>query len=311
MPRPYSNDLRERAIDEVRSGASRREVAEQFNVCPSTVINWMRRWRETGNGAAKPSGGSVSRLDSYAKWFLNLIAGQPDMTLDEVVVAKKAARIPGSRSAVGRFFLRHGISFKKKSMYAAEQQRADVARARRRWIREQGLLDPARLVFLDESATTTSMVRLRGRCARGLRLVGYAPHGHWKTITFVAGLRHDQMVAPFVLDGPMNGPIFVGYIKQYLVPTLSRGDIVIMDNLPSHKVTGVREAIESAGAELRYLPQYSPDLNPIELSFSKIKAHLRKAAERTVSRLCRRIGLIACSLSARECANYFAHAGYV
>jgi DDE superfamily endonuclease len=116
-------------------------------------------------------------------------------------------------------------------MYAAEQQRADVARARRRWIREQGLLDPARLVFLDESATTTSMVRLRGRCARGLRLVGYAPHGHWKTITFVAGLRHDQMVAPFVLDGPMNGPIFVGYIKQYLVPTLSRGDIVIMDNL--------------------------------------------------------------------------------
>jgi transposase len=196
-------------------------------------------------------------------------------------------------------------------MYAAEQQRADVARARRRWIREQGLLDPARLVFLDESATTTSMVRLRGRCARGLRLVGYAPHGHWKTITFVAGLRHDQMVAPFVLDGPMNGPIFVGYIKQYLVPTLSRGDIVIMDNLPSHKVTGVREAIESAGAELRYLPQYSPDLNPIELSFSKIKAHLRKAAERTVSRLCRRIGLIACSLSARECANYFAHAGYV
>src|ERR1700674_4715588 len=115
MPRPYSNDLRERAIYEVRSGASRREVAEQFNVCPSTVINWMRRWRETGNGAAKPSGGSVSRLDSYAKWFLNLIAGQPDMTLDEVVVAKKAARIPGSRSAVGRFFLRHGISFKKKA----------------------------------------------------------------------------------------------------------------------------------------------------------------------------------------------------
>jgi transposase len=185
-----------------------------------------------------------------------------------------------------------------------------VACARRRWIREQGLLDPARLVFIDETATSTSMVRLRGRCARGERLVGYAPHGHWKTITFVAGLRHDRMVAPFVLDGAMNGQLFVGYIKQCLVPTLKRCDTVIMDNLPSHKVSGVREAIESVGATLRYLPQYSPDLNPIELSFSKIKAHLRKAAERTVSRLWRRIGTITRSLSANECANYFAHAGY-
>ncbi|HWN48627.1 MAG TPA: transposase, partial [Xanthobacteraceae bacterium] len=171
-----------------------------------------------------PSGGSVSRLEKYAKWFLKLIAAQPDLTLDEVVVAKNAAGIPGSRSAVGRFFLRHNISFKKR-LYAAEQHRADVARARRRWIREQGLLDPARLVFIDETATSTNMVRLRGRCARGMRLVGYAPHGHWKTITFVAGLRHDRMVAPFVLDGPMNGPIFVEYVKQCLVPTLRRRDI--------------------------------------------------------------------------------------
>ena len=129
-----------------------------------------------------------------------------------------------------------------------------MARARRRWIREQGLLDPARLVFIDETATSTNMVRLRGRCARGMRLVGYAPHGHWKTITFVAGLRHDRMVAPFVLEGPMNGPTFVEYVKQCLVPTLRRRDMVIMDNLPSHKVPGVREAIESVGATLSYLP---------------------------------------------------------
>src|SRR5258705_8590090 len=108
----------------------------------------------------------------------------------------------------------------KKSLRAAEQQRADVARARRRWIREQGLLDPARLVFIDETATTTNMVRLRGRCRRGARLIGYAPHGHWKTITFVAGLRHDRMVAPFVMEGPMNGSTFVEYVKQWLVPTL-------------------------------------------------------------------------------------------
>jgi len=152
-----------------------------------------------------------------------------------------------------------------------------VVRARRRWIREQGLFDPARLVFIDETATSTNMVRLRGRCPRGVRLVGYAPHGHWKTITFVAGLRYDRMVAPFVMEGAMDGLTFVEWVRQFLVPTLKRRDVVIMDNLPSHKVPGVREAIESADATLRYLPQYSPDLNPIENCFSKIKAHLRKA----------------------------------
>ena len=309
MPGPYSNDLRKRAIDEVGSGASRREAAEQFGVSPSAVIKWVRRWCDTGSATAKPSGGSVSPLEKYAQWFFELIAAQPDLTLDEVMVAKKAARIPGSRSAVGRFFRRHDLTV-KKSLYAAEQQRADVARARRRWIREQGLLDPARLVFIDETATSTNMVRLRGRCPRGVRLVGYAPHGHWKTITFVAGLRHDRMVAPFVMEGAMNGLTFVEWVRQFLVPTLKRRDVVIMDNLPSHKVPGVREAIESAGATLRYLPQYSPDLNPIENCFSKIKAHLRKAAERTINRLCRRIGKIASSVSAQECCNYLAHAGY-
>ena len=115
----------------------------------------------------------------------------------------------------------------------------DVARARRRWIREQGLLDPARLVFIDETATSTNMVRLRGRCPRGVRLVGYAPHGHWKTITFVAGLRYDRMVAPFVMEGAMNGLTFVEWVRQFLVPTLKSRDVVIMDNLPSHKVPGV------------------------------------------------------------------------
>src|ERR1700726_4532512 len=202
------------------------------------------------------------------------------------------------------------ISASKKSLYAAEQHRADVARARRRWIREQGLLDPARLVFIDETATSTNMVRLRGRCPRGVRLVGYAPHGHWKTITFVAGLRHDRMVAPFVMEGAMNGLIFVEWVKQFLAPTLKRRDVVIMDNLPSHKVAGVREAIESAGATLRYLPQYSPDLNPIENAFSKFKTYLRKIAERTVPGLHRAIRSFIPTLSSKECANYLRHAGY-
>ena len=185
-----------------------------------------------------------------------------------------------------------------------------MARARRRWRREQCKLDAARLVFLDETAVNTKMVRLRGRSLRGERLVGREPHGHWKTVTFVAGLRHDGMVAPFVLDGAMNGEVFRAYIEQSLVPTLKRRDIVIMDNLSTHKVYGVRESIEAVGATLRYLPQYSPDLNPIEMSFSKLKAYLRKLAERTLPGLCRSVGRFALNLSARHAANYFRHAGY-
>jgi transposase len=207
---------------------------------------------------------------------------------------------------VWRFFERHDVTF-KKSLRAAEQERADVARARRRWIREQGLLDPARLVFIDETATSTNMVRLRGRSLRGQRLVGYVPQGHWKTITLVAGLRDDGMVAPLVIDGTMNGPRFLAYVEKCLAPTLHRGDIVIMDNLKAHKVAGVMEAIEAVGATGFYLPAYSPDLNPIELVFSKIKALLRKAAERTVPRLWRQIRSLLASIGEQECINFFRH----
>src|SRR5882757_3871163 len=199
----------------------------------------------------------------------------------------------------------------KKTLYAAEQKRADVARARRRWMREQSMFDPARLVFIDETCTSTAMVRLRGRSPRGERLIGYAPHGHWKTITFVAGLRLRKMSAPFVLEGAMNGPMFLAYVKQCLAPTLKRDDTVIMDNLPVHKVTGVEKALEAAGATLIYLPKYSPDLNPIELAFSKLKAHLRKAAEQTNPRLVRKIGRVVADFSPQECRNFFRHAGYV
>lgn len=173
------------------------------------------------------------------------------------------------------------------------------------------MFDPARLVFIDETWTSTSMVRLRGRCPRGERLIGYAPQGHWKVITFVAGLRERAMVAPFVLEGAMNGPMFLAYVRQCVVPILKRGDVVIIDNLPAHKVVGVREAIEGAGAKLLYLPSYSPDLNPIEPAFSKFKAHLRRAAERTIPRLLRRIGCVVRSFSPQECRNFFRHAGYV
>jgi transposase len=163
-------------------------------------------------------------------------------------------------------------------------------------------------VFIDETCTNTAMVRLRGRAVRGERLVDYAPHGAWKTVTFVGALRQRGMTAPFVIEGAMNGPMFLAYVKQCLVPTLRRGETVLMDNLPVHKVAGVAEAIEAAGATLIYLPKYSPDLNPIELAFSKLKAHLRKAAEHTIPRLLRRIGCTVTQFSPQECRNFFRHA---
>jgi transposase len=165
-------------------------------------------------------------------------------------------------------------------------------------------------VFIDETAVTTKMVRHYGRSPRGERLVASVPHGHWKTLTFVAALRLDGLTAPTVIDGAMNGPSFIAYVSQVLAPTLRKGDIVFMDNLSTHKIDGVREAIEAAGAKLRYLPAYSPDLNPIEMAFSKLKTALRNGAARTVKALIKLIGKLIKTFAPAECANYFRHAGY-
>jgi len=310
MSKPYSLDLRERVVATIEAGASRHEAGELFAVSASSAIRWMQRFVRFGSVAAKPSGGSTSPLEAHAPWLLELVAKHPDLTLNETVMAMHQEGIAGSRVAVWRFFRRHNITFKKKSVRAAEQERADVARARRRWMREQGLFDPAHLVFVDETATSTNMARLHGRCERGLRLIGHVPQSNWQTITFVAGLRHDRMVAPLVIDGPMNGAVFLAYIEQCLVPTLNHDDIVIIDNLKAHHVAGVREAIAAAGATLRYLPQYSPDLDPIELAFAKFKAFLRKTAARSVRALRHHIGAFIPTLRPQECANYLRHAGY-
>lgn len=186
-----------------------------------------------------------------------------------------------------------------------------MASARREWKTElRPRLDPQKLVFIDETGTATNMARQRGRCRRGARLIGRVPHGHWKTTTLVAGLRVDAVAAPFVIDQAMSGQIFRTYVERCLVPTLAPGDIVIMDNLPAHKAFGVRQAIEAAGAVLLYLPPYSPDLNPIEQLFAKLKALLRKAAERTIEALWATIGRLLDDLPADECSRYLAHAGY-
>jgi transposase len=185
-----------------------------------------------------------------------------------------------------------------------------VAEARGLWKAGQARLDPRKLVFVDETGTNTKMVQTRGRCPIGQRLIGKQPFGHWKTTTFTAGLRCDGITAPWVLDGAMNREAFLVYVDKVLGPTLQPGDIVVMDNLPAHKGDAVKAAIEATGAQLMLLPPYSPDLNPIELAFAKLKALLRKAAERTVGGLWDRIGKILDAFTPQECANYFRHDGY-
>ena len=165
-------------------------------------------------------------------------------------------------------------------------------------------------MFIDETAVTTKMVRHHGRAPRGERLVASVPHGHWKTLTLVAALRINGLTAPYVIDGAMDGPSFLAYVEQVLVPTLRKGDTVFMDNLRTHKIDGIAAAIEAAGAKVRYLPAYSPDLNPIEMTFSKLKTALRKGAARSVKPLMRLIGKLVKAFAPEECANYFRHAGY-
>src|SRR6202161_1081524 len=201
-------------------------------------------------------------------------------------------------------------SASKKSLHASEQDRPDVARRRAQWKKYQGRIDPQRLVFIDETWAKTNMTRSHGRAPRGTRLVAKAPHGRWHTLTFLAALRHDGINAPCVIDGPINGQSFLAYVEQVLVPTLKPGDIVVFDNLGSHKGNAVRRSIRAAGAKLFFLPPYSPDLNPIEQVFAKLKTLLRKAAERTVEATWKRIGALLPGFTPKERANYLVNSGY-
>lgn len=195
-------------------------------------------------------------------------------------------------------------------MIASEQDRPDVAEQRTQWQATQKDIDPARYVFLDETWAKTNMTRRYGRSPLGTRLVEKTPWCRWETTTFLGALRVEGFVAPLTVEGPINGLLFRAWVEQHLAPILKPGDIVVMDNLSSHKVAGVQEAIEAVGAELRYLPPYSPDLNPIELAFSKFKKLLRDGAERTVDKLWTLCGRLLDQFTEAECRNYFQHCGY-
>jgi transposase len=195
-------------------------------------------------------------------------------------------------------------------LFALEQLRPDVAHKRRRWQALQPRLDPDRLVFIDETWVKTNMAPLRGWGPKGERLKAYAPHGRWRTLTFLGALRTSGFAAPCVFDGPINGEAFRAWVDQFLAPTLQPGDIVVMDNLGSHKGSKVRQMIQSAGARLWFLPAYSPDLNPIEQTFSKIKEAMRKAQQRTIDAVIGETGRIVQAISPLECRNYINGAGY-
>jgi transposase len=203
-----------------------------------------------------------------------------------------------------------GADAKKKTLIASEQDRPDVAERRQQWRATQEHIPPEKAVFIDETWAKTCMTRTYGRSPLGTRLIEKVPSGRWQTTTFLGALRVEGFIAPLTVDGAINGELFLAWVQQHLAPALKPGDIVVMDNLSSHKVAGVREAIEAVGAELRYLPPYSPDLNPIELAFAKLKKLLRDGAERTVDKLWELCGRLLDEFQEPECRNYFKHCGY-
>src|SRR5258708_3235188 len=317
MGKPYSEDLRVRVVRAGQHGGTIPEIAEQFGVSISSVVRFRRLHRETGSvSPAKIGGYKGYALAAHEDLIRQLLAEQPDIALAEIKAILATENVMVGQSSISRFLHHLNLRF-KKSLRAAEQDRPDVAAARKALQERQPRLDPKRLVFIDETSVATTIARLYGWAPQGERLVQKLPHGNWKTITFIAALRHDRVTAPFVLEGPMTGEMFKAYTEQFLAPTLKRGDIVFMDNVSVHKVDGIEEAIEARGAIPFYLPAYSPDLNPIEQLFAKLKALLRKVAAYTlknaaftVRSLCNTVASCLDQISRAECAAYLANSGY-
>ncbi|TPQ50135.1 IS630 family transposase [Prosthecomicrobium hirschii] len=311
MGKPLDLDLGRRVVAAIEGGMSTGMAAARFQVSKAAAGAWARLKRATGDVKPKPQGsGGGSVLDPHEGFILGLIAANKDVTLAEIAERLAADRSLRVVPATIWYWLdRRAITF-KKTAHASEQQRPDVLTRRRAWFDGQLDLDPERLVFIDETGASTKMARLRGRAPRGERCRAPVPHGHWKTTTFTGALRLSGLTAPMVLDRAMNGPAFMAYVEQILAPTLKRGDIVVMDNLPAHKSTAARNAIEAVGARLMFLPPYSPDFNPIEMAFSTLKALLRKAATRTVEALWRAIADALDAFNPSECVKFFKACGY-
>lgn len=307
----YSAEMRRDVLDMDREGMPTHEIAIELNVCKSWVRRVKQEYRETGKTAPATTRTKSRFTDEHADWLRNQVDAQPDIYLRELrVLAIDELGREVSLMTLCRALKAVELTSKKKTLIAAEQEREDVASARHAWKQEQANIDPETLVFLDETWAKTNMTRTYGRSLIGTRLIESIPHARWETTTFLGAMRSSGFIAPLCVDGPINGAIFKGWVEQHLVRELKAGDIVVMDNLSSHKVAGVVEAIESAGAEVRYLPAYSPDLNPIELAFSKFKKLLRDGAERTSDKLWKLCGTVLDCFTEAECRNYLRHCGY-
>jgi len=262
----YAQDLRERVFASADEGMPVGQIAVQLRVSISYVSKVLSRRRKTGQTTALPQRCHVAlKLADLHGKIEAQVAVRTDATIAELRAwLSQTHAVSASTGLMFKTLAALKLTFKKKSRRAAEQDRADVAKARAEWRTRQPDLRPGRLVFIDETWTKTTMTRLYGRAPCGKRLVEAVPHGHWKTSTFVGALRCDGLSATGVFNGPINAEMFLAYVEQVLVPTLRPGDVVIMDNLRCHKVAGVREAIEAAGASVLFIPPYSPDLNLIE-----------------------------------------------
>ncbi|WP_456745091.1 IS630 family transposase [Bradyrhizobium sp. USDA 4354] len=310
MGKPYSLDLRKRVVAAIEGGMSRNRAAKQFGVAISTAIGWMQRVEETGSVEPGQMGGHKPKAVSgdHAVWLSQRIK-DGDFTIRGLVAELAGRGLKVDYHSVWDFVHAEKLSF-KKSVAAGERDRAEVARRRAQWAKYQGRVEAERLVFIDETWTRTDMAPLRGWAPRGSRLHAKVPHGRWKTMTFLAALRHDRIDAPWFIEGPIDGVSFRTYVEKVLLPTLQPGDIVVLDNLGSHRSKAVRQLIRSVGAKLFFLPKYSPDLNPIEQVFAKLKHLVRKAAARTVDAVCAAIGHALDAFTADECANYLRNSGY-
>jgi transposase len=311
---PLSGDLRKRVVSAVHEeGMSCRAAARRFGVSFSSSIRWVAALRERGSYAPLPMGGDTrsQRLEAHADFLLGLHRREPDLTLNEICDRLELGRGEKvSASMIWRFFDRRDITFKKNPRTRASRTARTSLSGDGDGSRVNLTLDPLKLVFVDETAATTNMARRYGRRRRGQRLRCGVPHGHYKAITFVFGLRLRGVVAPKAYDHAMNAETFEAWLEHHLLPTLEEGDIVVLDNLKAHKSPRVAEILVRKNCTVRYLPPYSPDFNPIEMAISKLKSALRKLAERAVAGLIAILESCAGLFKPADCQSYFKACGY-
>jgi len=307
----YSQDLRERVVRACDQGwGSREQLAELFGVSTAWIRRLLQRRRETGSFAALPhAGGPAPKMDAARRERLAvLVTEQPDATLEELRDRLGAAV---HRSTICRALARLGLPLKKKVFRASEHDRPDVRHKRACFQGRARAISPDRFVFLDEIGAHTSLTRLRGRAVQGQRVYDALPQSHWRMTTLIAAVRPGGLVAPLAFEGATDEAAFAAYVEQALVPVLRPGDIVVLDNLAAHRAKGMARRIRKTGAGVWYLPPYSPDYNPIEKLWAKVKNALRTAKARSTEALWQALGPALAAVTPEDCRNSFAHCGYV